>query len=291
MTVCLFPGQGAQRTGMGAKLLDKYQDHVKQANELLGYSLRELILENKNNKLNETLYEQPALYVVECLSYLDYLEKSKNTKPDYVAGHSVGEYPALFAAGVFDFITGLKLVSERSKLMADVRHGGMLAIVGLHKDEIESLLEREGLKDLTLANFNTSTEIILSGDDKDLKIAQAIFEPKAHLCIKLNVSGAFHSRYMEPVAQLFKGYLEDFTLNAPTIPVLSNVTAHPYAGGGDIAKENLVQQIYKPVHWNDVIMYFLIMGENKFHEVEPGGILTNLVKKIVVGTGVDLQIE
>jgi len=291
MTVCLFEGQGAQRTGMGAKLLDKYQDYVKQANDILGYSLRELILENKDNRLNETLYEQPALYVVECLSYLDYLDKNNNIKPDYVAGHSVGEYAALFAAGVFDFVTGLRLVAHRSKLMADVKHGGMLAIVGLHKDEIESVLDRDGLKNITLASFNTDNEIILSGDEKNLRTAQAIFEPQARLCIKLKVGGPFHSQFMKPVAELFKGYLEDFTLNDPTIPVMSNVTGFPYAGGGDIAKENLVQQIYKPVYWHDVIMYLLIQGENTFHEVEPGGILSNLVRKIIVGTGVDLHIE
>ena len=152
MKAYVFPGQGSQEKGMGAKLFDEFADLTKSADSILGYSIKDLCLYDKDNKLQSTEYTQPAIYIV---SVMDYLKSRKEgiAAPNYVAGHSIGEYAALYAAGVFDFETGLKLVKKRGELMAKANGGGMAAIIGLTKEQVLEVLEKNDLNRIDVAKL------------------------------------------------------------------------------------------------------------------------------------------
>ena len=147
MNVYVFAGQGSQFKGMGKKLFEEFGDLVAQANSVLGYSIEDVCINNPENKLNKTEYTQPAIFIVNALSYLK-LKKDGLEKPDYFLGHSLGEYNALFAAGAFDFITGVKLVAERGKLMARANDGGMYAVIGLDEQKVRKVIEENNLKEI-----------------------------------------------------------------------------------------------------------------------------------------------
>ncbi|MBH8605513.1 ACP S-malonyltransferase [Thermoactinomyces sp. CICC 10522] len=278
MTVYVFPGQGAQSKGMGGTLFDEFPALTKVADEILGYSIKELCLEDSEGKLGFTEFTQPALFTVNALHYL---KKMKETggKPDYVAGHSLGEYNALFAAGVFDFETGLTLVKKRGELMGRCTGGGMAAVIGLKEAEIAEVLSGNGLDRLDIANLNSPTQIVISGPTEELKRAQAIFGQmeKVRMFVPLKTSGAFHSRYMKEIKAEFASFLNGFTLFAPAIPVISNVSARPY--GADI-KQKLIEQIDHPVRWTESIQYLMGAGETDFEEVGPGNVLKGLIRRI-----------
>src|ERR1051325_8154086 len=163
MTAFVFPGQGSQKRGMGQGLFDEVREYAaieKEADAILGCSLRKLCLEDPDNRLKETQFTQPCLYVVNALHY--YKAVSEGARPDYVAGHSLGEYNALLAAGVFDFLTGLKLVKKRGELMARPKNGGMPAVIGLPAETIGKVLQDNGLTTIDVANFNTPTQTVVS---------------------------------------------------------------------------------------------------------------------------------
>jgi trans-AT polyketide synthase, acyltransferase and oxidoreductase domains len=154
MTTYIFPGQGSQVKGMGADLFSAYPSHIQQADNILGYSIARLCLEDPDNQLNNTNYTQPALYIVNALSYLKKIQEDQTT-PNYVAGHSLGEYSALFAAGVFDFETGLKLVQKRGELMHQATGGGMAAVIGLQNDAVDNVIKQNALSTISIANVNS----------------------------------------------------------------------------------------------------------------------------------------
>lgn len=273
MTTYMFPGQGSQHKGMGAELFAKFPLEVKQANELLGYSIEELCLNDPKQQLTSTEFTQPALYVVETLAFL---AKSANPKADYYIGHSLGEYSALFAAGCFDFVGGLKLVKKRGELMAKTQNGGMLAVVNLPTERINTLLKANTLNSIDFANFNSKTQIVLSGPANDIARACDILSKEATLCLPLRVTGAFHSRYMQEVANAFEKFLHDFEFSPPHTPVISNFNAQPYLASTPNIKEYLVKQITHPVRWADCINYLKSKGETEFIEIGPGNILSRL---------------
>ncbi len=272
----MFPGQGSQIKGMGIELFSYFPEQIKQADEILGYSLKELCLDDPQQQLNNTEYTQPALYVIEALSFL--ARASEEPTPNYLIGHSLGEYTALFAAGVFDFETGLKLVKKRGELMAKASGGGMLAVVNLAEDRIKSLLQINGLDSIDCANFNSPKQIVLSGLAADIARANEILAQEALMCVPLKVSGAFHSRYMQAAADEFKQFIEPFQFLPLQIEVIANITAEPYTN--DRAKENLVKQMTHPVRWTDTIRYLKNQGERIFIEVGPGNVLTRLMAQI-----------
>jgi trans-AT polyketide synthase/acyltransferase/oxidoreductase domain-containing protein len=279
MTAYLFPGQGSQHKGMGKTLFDEFKDLTAQADEILGYSIRELCLEDPENKLTQTRYTQPALYVVNALSYLKKIEET-GKKPAYTAGHSLGEYNALLAAGSFDFATGLRLVQKRGELMSRVAGGGMAAVIGLSPAKIAEVLEAGGFKSIDIANFNSTSQTVISGPAEDIEKARAAFEKAgAKMYAVLKVSGAFHSRYMEEVKAEFAEFLDNYQLMDPIIPVISNVRARPYRKGE--VKRNLVDQITGSVKWLDSIRYLMGKGVVEMEQVGPGNILTELVKNIL----------
>lgn len=279
MITYVFPGQGSQSKGMGAALFDEYQQLTLQADEILGYSIKQLCLEDPELKLGQTQYTQPALYIVNALSYLK-IVKEMGKEPDYVAGHSLGEYNALFAAGAFDFETGLKLVKKRGELMSHAIGGGMAAVVGLNEEQIADILKQNNLQNIDIANYNSPTQIVISGLKIDIDNVKPIFEgqEEVKMFLPLKTSGAFHSRYMEAARKEFEIFLQDFTFSDLHIPVISNVHARPYKSSA--IKQNLIAQITHPVKWTESIRYLMGLGEMEFEEIGTGKVLTGLVRRI-----------
>ncbi|MFS0873159.1 ACP S-malonyltransferase [Paenibacillus xylanilyticus] len=278
MKAYVFPGQGSQHKGMGGTLFDEFTDLIEQADEILGYSIKRLCLEDPDNQLGQTQYTQPALYVVSALSFLKKVQETGN-KPDYVAGHSLGEYNALFAAGAFDFSTGLRMVKKRGELMSLVSGGGMAAVIGFTVEQIDRVLMENGLDAIDIANHNSPDQIVIAGLKTDILRAQPFFEEAGvGMYIPLNVSGAFHSRYMAESKRSFETYLESFEFSKLEIPVISNIYARPYKQRQ--VKNNLVQQIVSPVKWTDSIRYLMGLGEIEIEELGPGNVLTKLVTTI-----------
>ncbi len=280
MTTLLFPGQGsqAQGMGMGEGLWEKFPEYVAQADEILGYSIRELC-ESDDGRLNQTCFTQPALYVVSSLQYLEWLEGASGDA-DYAAGHSVGEYAALFAAGYVDFGDGLRMVQKRGELMHQQSGGGMAAVLGMNLKAVEQVLkDNPALGGVDLANINAPEQIVLSGKKEDIEQAQATFEAAgARRFVVLNVSGAFHSRYMQDPGQEFSDHIQDVEFKEPKFPVISNLEAKPYEL--DRAQDLLVKQIFSPVQWVDSILFLRSLGEMEFLELGPGKVLTGLLRRI-----------
>ncbi len=278
MTTYMFPGQGSQKKGMGEGLFEKYADLTAKADEILGYSIKELCLEDADGNLMQTQYTQPALYTVSALMYLDKLEET-GTKPDFVAGHSLGEYNALFAAGAFDFETGLKLVKKRGELMAEAGAGGMAAVIRLDEEAIARVLKENNLTGIDVANFNSPDQIVISGPKEDIEKAQPFFEEAGAMKYAIiKVRSAFHSRYMKEARDAFAKFLDEFQFNDLQIKTLSNVTARPYKSGA--IKDLLADQINHSVNWTESIRYLQGKGEEDFTEIGPGRVLTGLFRKI-----------
>lgn len=285
MKVFVFPGQGSQKKGMGAGLFDSVPEfhHIEpEVDKLLGYSLRKLCLEDADNRLKETQYTQPALYVVNALHYFKAI--SEGNKPDAVAGHSLGEYDALLAAGVYDLLTGLRLVQKRGALMSQAHGGGMAAVIGLTPGQIAEVLKKNGVETIDVANFNSPTQTVISGPVADIQRVKPMFD-QARMYVPLQVSAAFHSRYMAEAAQAFDAFLAGFTFAAPRTPVIANVTAeaYPSTDPGTTVRSLLVRQITQSVQWTQSIRALIARGATDFQEMGPGNVLTKLVQQIQKG--------
>lgn len=279
MSIYIFPGQGSQKMGMCAELFPQYTELLRQADNVLGYSISKLCLEDPENLLRNTEYTQPALYVVNALSWM---EKTRHLKtlPDFMAGHSLGEYNALFASGAFDFETGLKIVKKRGELMGRIKNGAMAAVIGLNENQINEVLQCKELTDahIDIANYNSPSQTVISGLSKDIDLAREIFEIANAKFIYLPVSAPFHSRYMQSVQDEFKQFLDSAAFGKLTIPVIANITARPYLDNE--IKENLVKHFTHPVRWTDSIRYLLALGKTDFEEIGPGNVLSKFVKEI-----------
>lgn len=277
-TALLFPGQGSQKVGMGSDLFDKFQGYTQKADDILGYSIKELCLEDKNKLLNITSHTQPALFVVSALAYLDWKENGGNAS--FAAGHSVGEYAALFSSGAIDFETGVQWVKKRGELMAQVSGGGMAAVVGMTVDKVKNVLDKEKSAKIDVANYNSPEQTVISGPSELIADLEDDFKDAgAKMYAILKVSGAFHSRYMEDSAKEFATYIEDFKVSDPDIPVISNVEATPYLDASSI-KGHLVSQISSSVRWTETILYLRDKGVVDFVELGSGNVLTKLLRKI-----------
>lgn len=281
--VYLFPGQGSQKVGMGVDLFPRFPEQVAMAERELGYDIAELCLRDPEGKLNATLYTQPALFFVNALTFLARLVDTGEL-PHFVAGHSLGEYDALFAAGVFDLRTGLRLVKERATLMSRATGGGMAAVIGLSPEKIAATLQAAGLGALDIANFNTSLQTVISGPVPELEQSQKELEAAgASLWKRLPVSAAFHSRYMVEAERAFAAVLRDVPLASPRIPVLSNVTAAPHDPA--TIKELLAKQISHSVRWTETIRWLARQPGAQFTELGPGNVLAGLVRRIQAEEG------
>lgn len=276
MKTYVFPGQGSQRKGMGGSLFDEFPELTAKAHEVLGYSVEQLCLEDPRGELDQTAFTQPALYVVNALSY--HRKLKEGGQPDFLAGHSLGEFNALLAAGCYSFETGLELVKKRGELMGRASGGGMAAVLNAPEEQIRAILAANGITSIDLANYNTRAQLVLSGPLSDIKAAQPLFETGKHLFMPLKTSAAFHSRYMEPARAEFAEFLTSYTFDAPKVPVISNVTARPYEA--DRIAEYLAKQIVSAVRWTDTVEYLLGHEGMEFEELGHGNVLTKLVQKI-----------
>ena len=277
--VCLFPGQGSQSKGMGAELFDRYPDWTASADEVLDFSVRELCVDDPRGELGQTQFTQPALFVVNAMTYRARIDDGKPA-PAFVAGHSLGEYNALLAAGVFDFVSGVTLVARRGQIMGQVSGGGMAAVIGMEPAAIQDVLNAtEAGRRLEVANFNSYDQNVIEGPKDDLAAVKAQFEAAGvRAYIPLNVSAPFHSRYMRDAQAEFAGSLDTVVFNPPQVPVISNVTGKPY--DADLLRQTLSEQIGNSVRWLDTIVYLLGQPGAEFEEVGPGTVLTKLVAQI-----------
>ena len=278
MKTYMFPGQGSQSRGMGGSLFDEFPELTAKADAVLGYSIKELCLEDPEGKLGKTQFTQPALYVVNALSYYKRIKDTGET-PDYLAGHSLGEFNALLAAECFDFETGLKLVNKRGELMSQATDGAMAAIVNATREQIEALLKEKGLDNVDIANHNTPLQIVISGPVADIAACQEIFQFDRVMFIPLNTSGAFHSRLMIPAQKQFKAFLKKRKFAKPKIPVIANLTARAYPDGAIV--EYLSKQVHSTVRWSDTIHHLMSLSDDmEFIEIGHGDVLAKMILKI-----------
>lgn len=277
MKAVIFPGQGSQFRGMGKDLFPLFPDKVKSASDILGYSVEDLCLNDSGGLLSQTQYTQPALYVVNALHYYRQQQTGGDRAATFFAGHSLGEYNALHAAGVFSFETGLRLVQKRGELMGRAGGGGMAAVLGTSASDIRTVLDEHRLDGIDIANLNTPTQTVIAGDHDALKAAAELFARLNLRYVPLNVSAPFHSRHMQPVQAEFADFLKQFSFEAPSATVIANATARPY-DGSRIA-DTLARQIATPVHWVDSIRYVMGKGDVEFQEVG-ATILSKMVNEI-----------
>ncbi len=270
----MFPGQGSQYRGMGKELFKIYRQEAALASNILGYDIEELCVADPKRLLGKTAFTQPALYVVNALAYY---QQQTNSQPDYLIGHSLGEYNALLAAGAFDFETGLKLVQKRGELMAAASGGGMAAVLGLTAAELKKLLADGGYNDIDIANYNTPTQFVIAAKEAAIDKVVIDFDSKGIKIIPLFVSAPFHSRYMAAAAAEFAKFLQGFTFSPLKIPVIANVTATCYEDGQ--VAELLSQQIASSVQWTDTVKTLISKGVSMYEEIG-GVILTKMVNEI-----------
>ena len=289
-TAWIFPGQGSQVLGMGVDLLaiDSAKKTFDRAAEILGWSVVD-ICQNDEVKLANTRYTQPCLYVVE--SILVDILKQQGLTPDVVAGHSLGEYVALYAAGVFDFETGLQLVKRRAELMALASEGGMTALLGFDRSQLEAAIA--DTEDVVIANDNSAAQVVISGTVAG--IATVVSQIKVKRAIPLNVSGAFHSPMMATAATEFGHLLAAIDFDDAQIPVLSNVSPIATTKGSEL-KKHLNSQITGSVRWREISLQLPELGIQQAIEVGPGKVLGGLIKRtceaismVQVGTRSDLE--
>ncbi|WP_136667783.1 ACP S-malonyltransferase [Flavobacterium sp. H122] len=275
MKAIMFAGQGSQYKGMGKDLFKIYPMETKQASDILGYDLEELCVNDPQKLLGKTQFTQPALYVVNAFSY--YKQQNQYNKPDYLIGHSLGEYNALLVAGAFDFATGLKLVQKRGSLMAAASGGGMAAVIGLDVDTLSQKLADNGFTGIDIANFNTPSQTVIAGQEEMINKVVKNFDNQGIKIIPLFVSAPFHSRYMKPAAEKFSSFLNEFNFSPLQIPVISNVTARPYSD--DQIAALLSNQIESSVQWTDTVRLLMTKGVTDYEEIG-GVILTKMVNEI-----------
>ena len=286
----LFPGQGAQAVGMGRQLAESLpvaRELFERANSLLGYDLTDVCWNGPAEKLDNTVYSQPALFVTSLAA----LEQLKQQRPEVVAGCeltaglSLGEYTALVFAGVIDFEDALKVVQERGRAMQDAANltpSGMVSLLGLEPAAIEQLCNdaRQPGEVLQIANYLCPGNIVVSGHKAACeRVAELAVKAGAMKAIPLAVAGAFHTPLMQPAVERLEKVLAGVTLRSPRIPYVSNVDAAVHTEPEEI-RQLLVQQVCSPVRWEDSQRWMLAQGVTTFYEVGPGRVLRGLLKRI-----------
>ncbi len=276
-TAWVFPGQGSQAVGMGVDFLENPVAKTKfeLAENILGWSILD-ICHGDETLLSRTLYTQPCLYLIESIIADVLLEKI--AAPQLVAGHSLGEYVALYTSGVFDFEAGLRLVKKRAELMDTAVGGKMAALMKFDRDQLENLINTN--PDVVLANDNSSDQVVISGTPE--AVDKVLAEVKAKRIVELNVSGAFHSPLMADASGKFQSVLDEVSFNDAKIPVLSNVEPIPATKGEDL-KQRLAQQMTGSVRWREIMEQFSQQEVARTIEVGPGKVLTGLLKRACKG--------
>jgi [acyl-carrier-protein] S-malonyltransferase len=284
-TAWVFPGQGSQTVGMCRDLYDNVASAssiFEEADQALGFSLSQLCFEGPEKELRQTVNAQPVLVAAAfaCLEAAREINGTKFAAPTFTAGHSLGEYTALVAAGVFDFATAVRLARERGRLMHEAgqkRAGGMAAIIGLEETKLAEICRQS---ETVIANINCPGQIVISGAienlNKGMELAKAA---GAYRVIPLQVSGAFHSSLMKPIIAEMSTIIESMPFKDPIIPVIGNMTAAPLATVAAV-KEELINQLTNPVLWQRSVEYMVTQGVDTFIEIGPGKVLTGLIRRI-----------
>ncbi|MDT0605637.1 ACP S-malonyltransferase [Croceitalea rosinachiae] len=282
MNAYIFPGQGAQFVGMGLDLYENHaiaQEHFEKANEILGFSITDIMFEGTAEDLKQTKVTQPAIFLH---SVIMSKVMRDNFKPDMVAGHSLGEFSALVANGTLNFEDGLKLVSQRALAMqkaCEIQDSTMAAVLGLADEVVEKICEEtEGV--VVPANYNCPGQLVVSGEIEAVNTAcEKLKEAGARRALLLPVGGAFHSPLMEPAREELAAAIENTNFREPNCPIYQNVTTTAVTVYNDV-KENLIAQLTAPVKWTQSVQNMVQDGAKSFVEVGPGKVLQGLVRKI-----------
>lgn len=282
----VFPGQGSQWVGMGRDLyanFDSARAVFDMADKTVGFPLSRLCFDGPEDELRQTINAQPAILTVSlaCLSAARDMSRDKRLPPaDFVAGHSLGEYTALAAAGVLDFADAVYLARERGRLMheaASKQPGGMVAIIGLEETPLADVCQRTNTR---IANINCPGQLIISGTNENITRAVALVkEMGTYRAIPLQVSGAFHSAMMEPAVEGMAAAIAKLSFGEPLIPIIANTTAQPLATAEAI-KEELLRQLCSSIQWQRSVEYMINNGVSTLIEIGPGKVLTGLIKRI-----------
>ena len=277
----VFPGQGSQFPGMGKAIVEQSEAAkklVEQANTQLGFDLASIMFSGTEEELRRTDVTQPAIFLHSMLAY----STLNNPQPSMVAGHSLGEFSALVAAGVLSFADGLRLVAARANAMqkaCELEPGTMAAVLGLEDQKVESVCA--GIAEIVVpANYNCPGQLVISGSVTGIeKACVALKEAGAKRALVLPVGGAFHSPLMKAAEEELQGAIQSITFNAPSCPVYQNVVAMPVTDPATI-KQNLINQLTGPVKWTQSVQAMLSDGATEFTEVGPGKVLQGLIQKI-----------
>ena len=282
MKAYIFPGQGAQFTGMGLDLYEQFplaQEYFEKANKILGFSITDIMFEGTSEQLKETKVTQPAIFLHSVI-----LAKvlGDSFQPEMVAGHSLGELSALVANGVLSFEDGLRLVSKRALAMqkaCEIAPSTMAAVLGLEDHVVEETCQgSDGI--VVAANFNCPGQLVISGEISAVeKACEVLTEKGARRALLLPVGGAFHSPMMQPAREELAAAIQETTFSEPTCPVYQNVPAKAVTSPDEI-KENLIAQLTAPVKWTQCIQAMIADGGTEFIEVGPGKVLQGLMRKI-----------
>lgn len=278
----IFPGQGAQFSGMGKNLYEinsLAKEYFEQANEILGFRITDVMFSGTDEDLKQTKVTQPAIFLHSVILF----ETTPGLKPDMVAGHSLGEFSALVANRVLSFEDGLRLVAKRAAAMqraCEINPSTMAAVLGLEDAVIEQVLNEITEEVVVAANYNSPGQLVISGSMNGINTAcEKLKAAGAKRALVLQVGGAFHSPLMAPAKEELQEAIMSTHFNNPTCPIYQNVDAHPYIDPGMI-KQNLINQLTAPVRWTQTVQKMVENGATHFTEVGPGAVLQGLVKKI-----------
>ncbi|MBO6257562.1 ACP S-malonyltransferase [bacterium] len=279
----IFPGQGAQVVGMGKDLYEHYPAAKKvfdTADEVLGKKVTKMCFEGPEEDLKQTINTQPAI-VTMSIAALEAFKSKLNLTPHFTAGHSLGEYCAMFCSGVMDLKTTLKAIQKRAALMNKINKGKMAAVLNAPEGSIEKALKEassEGYIDV--ANYNSPVQVVLTGDDKAIdKAGELLIQAGARRFVPLAVSGAFHSKYLNEASAEFGQFVKDLDITSASVPVVTNVDASATIAAEDF-RNKMPRQISSSVHWTQTIENMIKNGVDTFIEFGPGKVLAGLNRKI-----------